>query len=200
MKFRKMTLNINGADRSFICDPSTDTLATVIRRLGLTGTKIGCGTGVCGSCSVILDGKVIRSCTKKISTVEEYSKVLTIEGIGAPNYLHPLQVAWMNYGAVQCGFCSPGFIVSAYGLLQNNPNPTREEVRDWFQKHRNICRCTGYKQLVDAVMAAAKVMRGECSIEDIQVAVPKEGETNLYGKLGQAGSSCQGPWLKRQRR
>ncbi|GAB1475681.1 molybdopterin-dependent oxidoreductase [Bacillota bacterium] len=182
MKLRKMTLNINGADRAFICDPSTDTLATVIRRLGLTGTKVGCGTGVCGSCSIILNGKVIRSCTKKISAVEEYSKVLTIEGIGAPNYLHPLQVAWMNYGGVQCGFCTPGFIVSAYGLLEENPNPTREEVRDWFQKHRNICRCTGYKQLVDAVMAAAKVMRGECSIEDIMVSVPKEGALDLYGK------------------
>ena len=182
MKLRKMTLNINGADRTFICDPATDTLATVIRRLGLTGTKVGCGTGVCGSCSVILNGKVIRSCIKKISTVEEYSKVLTIEGIGAPNYLHPLQVAWMNYGAVQCGFCTPGFIVSAYGLLEENPNPTREEVRDWFQKHRNICRCTGYKQLVDAVMAAAKVMRGECSVEDIMLATPKEGDKDLYGK------------------
>ncbi len=182
MKLKKMTLNINGADRMFICDPATDTLATVIRRLGLTGTKVGCGTGVCGSCSVILNGKVIRSCTKKIRTVDEYSKVLTIEGIGAPNYLHPLQVAWMNYGAVQCGFCSPGFIVSAYGLLEQNPNPTREEVRDWFQKHRNICRCTGYKQLVDAVMAAAKVVRGECSIEDIMVAVPEKGATDLYGK------------------
>lgn len=182
MKLRKMTLNINGADRTFICDPLKDTLATVIRRLGLTGTKIGCNTGVCGSCSVILDDKVIRSCTKKISTIEEYSEVLTIEGIGAPNHLHPLQVAWMNYGAVQCGFCSPGFIVSAYGLLEENSNPTREEVRDWFQKHRNICRCTGYKQLVDAVMAAAKVMRGECSIEDIMVSVPSEENSDLYGK------------------
>lgn len=182
MKFRKITLNINGVDRMFICDPAKDTLATVIRRLGLTGTKVGCGTGVCGSCSVILNGKVVRACTKKITSVEEYSEVLTIEGIGAPNRLHPLQVAFMNYGAVQCGFCSPGFIVSAYALLQQNPNPTREEVRDWFQKHRNICRCTGYKQIVDAVMAAAKVVRGECSIEDIQVAVPKKGETDLYGK------------------
>ena len=179
MKLRKMTLNINGADRMFICDPEKDTLATVIRRLGLTGTKVGCGTGVCGSCSMILDGKVIRSCTRKIKNVEEYSKILTIEGIGAPTRLHPLQVAFMNLGAVQCGFCSPGFIVSAYGLLQENPNPTREEVRDWFQKHRNICRCTGYKQIVDAVMAAAKVMRGECAIEDIQVQLPENKE--YYG-------------------
>lgn len=180
MKLRKMTLNINGAQRMFVCDPEEDTLASVIRRLGLTGTKVGCGTGVCGSCSVILNGKVIRSCTKKIKSVEEYSDVLTIEGIGAPRYLHPLQVAFMHCGAVQCGFCTPGFIVSAYQLLLENSNPSREDVRDWFQKHRNICRCTGYKQIVDAVMDAAKVMRGECKVEDIMVKLPADKE--YYGK------------------
>lgn len=180
MKLRKMWLNVNGANRMFACNPEKDTLASVLRRMGLTGVKVGCGTGVCGACSVILNGKVIRSCTKKISTVEEYSKVITIEGIGTPNNLHPLQVAWMNYGAVQCGFCTPGFIVSAYALLQENNNPTREEVRDWFQKHRNVCRCTGYKQLVDAVMAAAKVVRGEATIEDISFKLPEDKE--YYGK------------------
>lgn len=180
MKLRKMTLNINGADRMFICDPEKDTLADVVRRLGLTGTKVGCGTGVCGACSVMLDGKVIRACTRKIAKVEEYSEVLTIEGIGDPRHLHPLQVAFMNHGAVQCGFCSPGFIVSAYALLEQNSNPTREEVRDWFQKNRNICRCTGYKQIVDSVMEAAKVLRGECTIEDIKVDQGKPGD--YYGK------------------
>ncbi len=180
MKLRKMTLNINGADRMFICDPSKDTLADVVRRLGLTGTKVGCGKGVCGSCSVILEGKVIRACTRKIDKIEEYSKLTTIEGIGAPNFLHPLQVAFMHHGAVQCGFCSPGFIVSAYQLLQENDSPTREDVRDWFQKHRNICRCTGYKQIVDSVMEAAKVMRGDCKVEDIMVDQGTPGE--YYGK------------------
>jgi aldehyde oxidoreductase len=180
MKLRKMTLNINGADRMFICDPEKDTLADVVRRLGLTGTKVGCGTGVCGACSVMLDGKVIRACTRKISKVDEYSEVLTIEGIGTPRHLHALQVAFMNYGAVQCGFCTPGFIVSAYALLEQNSNPTREDVRDWFQKNRNICRCTGYKQIVDSVMEAAKVLRGECTIEDIKVDQGKPGE--YYGK------------------
>ena len=175
-----MTLNINGANRTFICDPEKDTLADVVRRLGLTGTKVGCGTGVCGACSVILDGKVIRSCTRKIAKVEEYSELITIEGIGSPRYMHPLQVAFMHHGAVQCGFCSPGFIVSAYQLLQENDNPTREDVRDWFQKHRNICRCTGYKQIVDSVMAAAKVVRGECTIDDIKVNEGKPGD--YYGK------------------
>lgn len=180
MKLRKMVLNINGVDRIFMCDPENDRLSDVLRRIGLTGVKVGCGTGVCGSCSVILDGQVIRSCTKKITQVKEYSKIITIEGIGTPQHLHPLQVAWMNFGAVQCGFCVPGFIVSAYALLEQNLNPTREEVRDWFQKTRNVCRCTGYKQIVDAVMAAAKVMRGECSIEDIKFKNPEDGE--YYGK------------------
>lgn len=180
MKLKKMTLHINGADRMFICDPEKDSLADVLRRLGLTGTKVGCGTGLCGSCSVILDGKVIRSCTKKIRSIEEYSDVTTVEGIGAPNFLHPIQVALMHAGAVQCGFCMPGFVVSTYQLLKENPSPTREDVRDWFQKHRNICRCTGYKQIVNAVMNAAKVMRGDCALEDIMVKLPEDKE--YYGK------------------
>lgn len=180
MKLRKIWLNINGTDRMIVCDHEKDSLADVLRRIGLTGVKVGCGTGVCGACSVILDGDVVRSCVKKIRTVKEYSRVITIEGIGTPNSLHPLQVAWMNCGGVQCGFCTPGFIVSAYALLQNNVNPTREEVRDWFQKKRNVCRCTGYKQLVDAVMAAAKVMRKEATIEDITYQLPKDKE--YYGK------------------
>ena len=180
MNFKKMTLKINGADRMFICDPEKDTLADVIRRLGLTGTKVGCGTGVCGACSVILDGKVIRSCTRKISKVEEYSEITTIEGIGQPNFLHPIQVAFMYHGAVQCGFCIPGFIVSTYQLLKENPDPTREEVRDWFTKHRNICRCTGYKQIVDSVMLAAKCMRGEITIDELKIPDAPAGEQ--YGK------------------
>ncbi|MEN6299426.1 MAG: (2Fe-2S)-binding protein [Anaerolineaceae bacterium] len=167
MKLRKMWLNINGVDRIFICNPEKDSLADVLRRIGLTGTKVGCDAGICGSCTVILNGELVRSCIKKIRNVEEYSKVLTIEGIGTPTHLHPIQVAFMNLGAVQCGFCTPGFIVSTYALLQKNNNPSRKEVRDWFQKHLNVCRCTGYKQIVDAVMAAAKVMRGEASVEDI---------------------------------
>jgi aldehyde oxidoreductase len=180
MHLRKMWLNINGANRMFICDPEKDTLADVVRRMGLTGTKVGCDKGVCGSCSVILNGKLVRACTKKIKSIDEYSEVLTIEGIGTPRNLHPIQAAWINLGAVQCGFCVPGFIVSTYALLHENVNPTREEVRDWFQKHRNVCRCTGYKQIVDAVMAAASVMRGEKTIEDITFKNPSDGE--YYGK------------------
>ncbi|MDR0311571.1 MAG: molybdopterin-dependent oxidoreductase [Acidobacteriota bacterium] len=180
MNLKKITLYVNGVDRMIICDPAKDSLAAVLRRIGLTGVKVGCGTGVCGACSVILNGEVVRSCARKISTIKEYSQITTIEGIGTPQHLHPLQVGFMNLGAVQCGFCSPGFIVSAYALLQKNQNPSREDVRDWFQKHRNVCRCTGYKQIVDAVMAAAKVVRGEASIEDITFKLPGDG--NYYGK------------------
>ena len=179
-QLRKLTLNINGADRTFVCDPENDTLASVLRRLGLTGVKVGCGTGVCGACSVIMDGKVIRSCTRKISSMKDGQKIITVEGVGTAMHLHPLQVAFMENGAIQCGFCTPGFIVSAWQLLQENSAPTREEVRDWFQKHRNICRCTGYRQIVDAVMDAAKVLRGECTVEDIKVKMP--ADKKYYGK------------------
>lgn len=180
-KLKRMTLKINGAERAFVCDYENDTLAAVLRRLGLTGTKIGCGSGVCGACSVILDGKVIRSCVRKMKQVKDYSEVLTIEGIGTVLNPHPLQYAWVNLGAVQCGFCVPGFIVSAYALLQENINPSREEVRDWFQKHRNVCRCTGYKPIVDAVMEAAAIMRGEKTFEDITYDWSKD-IGNFYGK------------------
>ena len=182
MNLQKMTLNINGADRTFICNPERDTLASVLRRLGLTGTKVGCGTGVCGACSVILNDKVVRSCTRKISKIKEYSKVITIEGIGTVMNPHPLQYAWVNLGAVQCGFCVPGFIVSAYRLLEENNNPTREEVRDWFQKHRNVCRCTGYKQIVDAVMEAAAICRGEKTFGDITYDWTQDIGKGFYGK------------------
>jgi aldehyde oxidoreductase len=179
MKLARLSLMINGVERFVVCDPEEDSLAVVLRRMGLTGVKIGCGAGVCGACSIILNGEVVRSCTKKMKRVPEFSEITTIEGIGTPQHLHPLQQAWITYGAAQCGFCSPGFIVSSYGLLAENPSPTREEVRAWFKRHHNICRCTGYKPIVDAVMAAAKVMRGEATMVDITYDFA--GEKDIYG-------------------
>ena len=176
---RKMWLNINGANRIFACDPE-EKLSDVLRRLGCTSVKVGCNVGVCGSCSVMLNGELIRSCTKKMKNIEEYSQVITVEGVGTPMHPHPIQIAFMNCGSIQCGFCIPGFVISTYALLKSNPNPTRQDVRDWFTKHKNVCRCTGYKQIVDGVMAAAKVMRGECTLEDIQFKYPEDGE--FYGK------------------
>ena len=181
MALERRTFTINGVERFAVVDPEKDSLADALRRIGLTGVKVGCNIGVCGACTVLLNGEAIRSCTRKISKVDEYSEILTIEGIGAPGRLHPLQQAFITYGSVQCGFCSPGFIVSAYALLAENPAPTREEVRDWFKKHNNICRCTGYKPIVDAVMAAAEVVRGEKTMADITYDASSEAETGIYG-------------------
>jgi aldehyde oxidoreductase len=171
----KKQIVVNGIARNLVVD-AEETLANVLRKsLGLTGTKIGCGEGQCGACSVIIDGKVVRTCAMKMKRVDDGAQITTIEGIGTPANPHPLQLAWALHGAAQCGFCSPGFIVSAKGLLDTNPSPTRDEVRDWFQKHRNACRCTGYKPLVDAVMDAAKVLRGEKSAADLEYKVPVDG-------------------------
>lgn len=164
---KKLHLTINGVQRVMIVDPELS-LARVLReQLLLTGCKVGCEAGQCGACTIILNGKAVRSCIHKMSRVPDYSVIETIEGIGTPDCLHPLQVAWMAHGCAQCGFCSPGFIMSAKVLLEENPDPTREEVRRWFQVHRNVCRCTGYKPLVDAVIDAAKVLRGEMKKEDL---------------------------------
>jgi aldehyde oxidoreductase len=171
----KKQIVVNGIARNLVVD-AEETLVNVLRKsLGLTGTKVGCGEGQCGACSVIMDGKVVRACATKMKRVDDGANITTIEGIGTPANPHPLQLAWMLHGAAQCGFCSPGVIVSAKGLLAPNPKPPRDEVRDWFQKHRNACRCTGYKPLVDAVMDAAKVLRGEKSAADLEYKMPKDG-------------------------
>lgn len=166
---------INGINRSLVVG-AEDTLSTVIRNnLMLTGTKVGCNTGQCGACSVIMNGKVVRSCALKMRRVPDGAQITTIEGIGTPDNLHPIQMAWIAHGGAQCGFCTPGFIVSVKGLLDTNPSPSREEVRDWFSKHSNACRCTGYKHLVDATMDAAKVLRGEMSMDDLAFKIPEDG-------------------------
>lgn len=164
---QKKVLNINGISRTLIVDPEASLAAVLREQLLLTGCKVGCNQGQCGTCSIILDGKLVRSCIVKMKRVADEAHITTIEGLATPDNLHPLQVAWMAYGCAQCGFCSPGFILSAKVLLDGNAEPTREEVREWFQKNRNACRCTGYKPLVDAVMAAAKVLRGEMRKEDL---------------------------------
>ncbi|WP_027185939.1 molybdopterin-dependent aldehyde oxidoreductase [Desulfovibrio inopinatus] len=168
-------LYINGVETRLFTSPSAK-LADVLReQLHLTGTKVGCGQGQCGACSVLIDGKVVRSCITKMSRVPDNAEIITIEGIGKPGNLHPLQKSWILHGGAQCGFCSPGFIVSAKGLLDENDDPTREEVRSWFQKHRNACRCTGYKPLVDAVMDAAKVMRGDAPEQSLEYKMAEDG-------------------------
>lgn len=160
-------LTINGVPRRIIGKPDT-TLLTVIRdQLKMTGTKRGCDHGQCGVCNVILNGNVVRSCITKWKSVPEYSEITTIEGIGTPENLHALQWAFIVCGAIQCGFCTPGFITAGKALLDSNPSPTREEVREWYSKNWMSCRCTGYVQVVDAVMKAAAILRGEEKIVDL---------------------------------
>jgi len=169
----KRTIFMNGSKVTFVAD-AEEKLSNVIRKqLGLTGTKVGCGSGECGTCTVIHNGKVIRSCITKLKKVKDNDEIITIEGVGSKDALHPLQISWMVHGGAQCGFCTPCFIVSAKALLDANDNPTREEVRDWFQKNKNLCRCTGYQPLVDAVMDAAKLIRGEIAVKDFWKKLPE---------------------------
>ncbi|MDR3518178.1 MAG: molybdopterin-dependent oxidoreductase [Azospirillaceae bacterium] len=164
---QRVILNINGVDRPLIVNVNAK-LADVLREnLLLTGCKVCCSDGQCGTCTVIVNDKPVKACRSSIKQLPADAKITTIEGIGTPDNLHPLQVAWMAHGAAQCGICSPGFIMSAKVLLDQNASPTREEVRTWFNRNRNACRCTGYKPLVDAVMDAAAVLRGEKKKEDL---------------------------------
>ena len=143
---------VNGVEKNLIVAPSMMLVRVNRENICLTGTKVGCGEGHCGACDVLLNGKLTRSCIIKISRVPNEAQITTIEGLGTAQNLHPIQKAWVKHGGAQCGFCTPGFIISAKALLDVNSNPTREEVRGWFQKNRNLCRCTGYIPLVDAVM------------------------------------------------
>lgn len=172
---QKKVMEINGVKKTLIFDQESSVADVLREQLRLTGTKVGCGTGQCGSCNVIIDGKLVKSCLTKMKRVADGAQIITIEGMGSPENLHPIQLAWTVHGAAQCGFCAPGFIVSAKALLDQNDNPSREEAREWFQKNRNACRCTGYKPIVDAVMDAAKVIRGEMTAAELAYKLPPDG-------------------------
>ena len=192
---QKKKLYVNGIERSVVTEGS-DLLADVIRKsLRLTGTKVGCGKGQCGACNVIMDGKLIRSCITKMERVPDGAAITTIEGIGTPQDLHALQMAWMIHGGAQCGFCTPGFIVSAKALIDSNPDPSRDDIRDWFQKYKNACRCTGYQMLVDAVQDAVRVLKGEISMQDLAFKLPENGKvlgTNM--PRPSAAAKVTGTW------
>jgi len=149
-------INVNGESKSIEVEGDETLLYVLRNKLNLKGAKEGCGTGDCGACAVILDGKVVPSCLVYAATVEG-SEVTTVEGIGSATKLHPLQRAFIQAGAIQCGFCIPGVIITAKNLLDANPSPTREEVREALVG--NICRCTGYMRIIEAVMMAAEIMR-----------------------------------------
>jgi carbon-monoxide dehydrogenase small subunit len=147
---------INGEEVEFLCEPRQSLLEVLRETLGLTGAKEGCNNGNCGACNVILDGALVNSCL--VLAVEINGRNLTtIEGIAPPQGLHPLQESFIAHAALQCGFCTPGFIVAAKALLDQNPNPSETDVRRWLAG--NLCRCTGYDRIVRAVVDAAQVLQ-----------------------------------------
>ena len=151
-----VTTTINGAPTEFLCDPSQTLLDVLREQLGLTGSKEGCGSGDCGACSVTVDGRLVCSCLV-LAAETEGSKVETIEGMAKGDKLHPLQKKFIEMAALQCGICTPGFLVASRALLERNNNPTETEIRYWLAG--NLCRCTGYDKIIHAVMEVAAEMR-----------------------------------------
>jgi len=152
-----ISLKVNGESRAWTIAPG-DLLLDVLRREGYYGVKRGCETGECGACTVLVDGKAINSCLM-FAAQADGREILTIEGVAHGDTLDPIQEAFLEHGAVQCGYCTPGMILNTKALLERRPDPTEEEVRDMLAG--NICRCTGYRKPVEAVLAAAAKARGD---------------------------------------
>ncbi len=157
MSKHHVTTTINGDPVEFLCDTQQTLLDVLRNELNMTGTKEGCATGDCGACSVTVDGRLVCSCL--VLGVEAEGKAIqTIEGMAQGENLHVLQRKFLEHAALQCGVCTPGFLVAARALLERNPDPTEEEVRFWLAG--NLCRCTGYNKIIEAVLDAAREMRG----------------------------------------
>jgi carbon-monoxide dehydrogenase small subunit len=155
MKLVEIVLNVNKINYNVAVEPQR-TLVEVLRdTLGLTGTKKSCNEGECGACTVLMDGKPAASCLV-LALDAQGKEITTIEGLSEGEKLHPLQEAFVKHAAIQCGFCTPGMVLSAKALLDENPNPTATEVRKGISG--NLCRCTGYQQIVDAILAASQAM------------------------------------------
>ena len=148
-------LNVNGKDEEFLAEPRELLIYTLRERLNITGPHIGCETSHCGACTVTINGKSVKSCTMFVAQADG-AEVTTIEGLGGPDNLHPLQTAFKEHHGLQCGYCTPGMIIRATKLLEEIPNPTEEEIR--FGMAGNICRCTGYQNIVKSIQAAAAEM------------------------------------------
>ena len=149
----EITLIVNGVERSLSVEPRELLVHVLRERLGLTGAHIGCDTGHCGACTVDIDERSVKSCTM-FAVQADGARITTIEGVGSPDALHPLQEAFREHHGLQCGYCTPGMILRARRLLEENPDPSEEEVR--FGLAGNLCRCTGYQNIVKAVLAVAK--------------------------------------------
>ncbi|NUQ01785.1 MAG: (2Fe-2S)-binding protein [Armatimonadetes bacterium] len=153
-------LTVNGETRECVIEARTRLLDALREGLGLTGAKEGCGNGECGACTVLVDGRPVNSCLV-LAAEAVGSEIVTIEGLARPGHLHPLQEAFMEHGGLQCGICTPGMIIAAKALLDENPSPTRDEIR--WHLAGNLCRCTGYVKIIEAVEAAAARIREEAT-------------------------------------
>lgn len=153
----QISATVNGDPVEFLCEPDESLMDVLRDRLGLTGTKEGCGTGDCGACSVTVDGRLVCSCLVLGAEAQD-REIGTIEGMAKGEELHVLQRKFLEHAALQCGICTPGILVAAESLLKANPDPTETEVRYWLAG--NLCRCTGYDKIIRAVMDAATEMRG----------------------------------------
>ncbi len=151
---------VNGEPTEFLCEAQESLLESLRNQLGLTGTKEGCASGDCGACSVVLDGQLVSSCLV-LAAEAQGRKVETIEGVAKGEKLHTLQQQFLEHAALQCGICTPGFIVAAKQLLEKNPDPTEEEARYYLAG--NLCRCTGYDKIIRAVLGAAAEIRGDAA-------------------------------------
>lgn len=157
MKKQHVLSTINGEQTEFLCEPQQSLLDALREDLGLTGTKEGCGTGDCGACSVIVNGRLTCACLM-LAVEADGQQIETIEGVARPQALHPIQQQFLEHAALQCGICTPGLIMATKALLEKNPDPSEHEIRYWLSG--NLCRCTGYDKIVRAVQAAAAQLRG----------------------------------------
>ena len=153
----KLSFTLNGKMTEVLIDTSQTLLWVLRNHFGLTGTKYGCGNGFCGACTVLIDNEPVRSCQVPVSDVAG-KNVVTIEGLEKKDKLHPVQKAFIEHEALQCGFCTPGMILTAVGLLMKNPSPTKQQIVDGMED--NLCRCGAYNRIIDAIETAAKEMKG----------------------------------------
>jgi aerobic-type carbon monoxide dehydrogenase small subunit (CoxS/CutS family) len=153
----KISFNLNGKKTEILTDPGQTLLWVLRNQLGLTGTKFGCGTGFCGACTVLIDREATRSCMIPVSDIAG-KEVITIEGLARAGKLHPVQQAFVDHDALQCGYCTPGMIMTATGFLMKNPSPSRQQIIEGLED--NLCRCGAHSRIVDAVETASKVMKG----------------------------------------
>jgi aerobic carbon-monoxide dehydrogenase small subunit len=172
---RQVILNVNGEERELHIEPNRLLLHALRDDIGLTGTKEGCSIGVCGACSVIVGGRLVSACLTLAVACQE-KEITTIEGLAKDGKLHPLQQAFLEYGGFQCGICTPGQIIAAKALLDHNPHPTEEEVKEWMSG--NLCRCTGYYKIFESIMA---VVEGKVTVEDPAARERREARIQSLG-------------------